>query len=85
MNLQPHYDRLLLREVRETVTKSGLYIPDSAERAYFKGEVIRVGEDCKYYKVGDIVATHLKAGTDFKDGDSTIRLITEKDVYGNIV
>lgn len=121
MNLNIHYDRLLIEKiipgkdkteakVVET-TESGLilgvtsvddFLTADAEKIkrdaqiqneeitfdvsqHFYGKVIRCGEDCKYYKEGDIVVCHLRAGTEFNQNGKLYKLLTEKDIYGNIV
>lgn len=63
MNIQPLSDRVLLKGVEaETVTKSGIYLPENAnkERPYIY-EVVAVGPG-KKDKEGNLVTIDLKVG-----------------------
>jgi hypothetical protein len=71
----------LAKKIKEATNQD---IP--TEEEYPKWEVIRVGEDVKNYKVGDLVLCHVNSGTNLptkENGKSELyRLITEKEVYG---
>ena len=63
MNIQPLSDRVLLKGVEaETVTKSGIYLPENAnkERPYIY-EVVAVGPG-KKDKEGNLMTIDLKVG-----------------------
>ena len=63
MNIQPLSDRVLLKGVEaETVTKSGIYLPENAnkERPYIY-EVVAVGPG-KKDKDGNLITIDLKVG-----------------------
>lgn len=46
MKLQPLGDRLIVEAVEEeSVTKSGIVLPDQAQEKPYRGEVVAVGED----------------------------------------
>ena len=57
MEFKPLGDRVLLKvEEVETKTASGIYIPDNVEKEKpTKAEVIAIGNDVEYVKVGDKV------------------------------
>ena len=62
MKIRPLYDRIIVRRVEaETMTKSGLYIPDTAKEKPIEGEVIAVGNG-KPADDGSIRALEVKAG-----------------------
>ncbi|MEZ4473035.1 MAG: co-chaperone GroES [bacterium] len=62
MKIRPLYDRIIVRRVEaETMTKSGLYIPDTAKEKPIEGEVIAVGNG-KLADDGTIRPLEVKAG-----------------------
>jgi len=62
MKIRPLYDRIIVRRVEaETMTKSGLYIPDTAKEKPIEGEVIAVGNG-KPVEDGTIRPLEVKAG-----------------------
>ncbi|MFP4329387.1 MAG: co-chaperone GroES [Alkalispirochaetaceae bacterium] len=65
MKVQPLGDRILLKtEKEEEKTKSGLYIPETAQEKTQTGEVVAVGDDEEIkVKVGDRVMYDKYAGT----------------------
>ena len=65
MNVKPLGDRILIKtEKEEEKTKSGLYIPETAQEKTQTGEVVAIGddEDIKV-KAGDRVMYDKYAGT----------------------
>ena len=48
-------DRVVVKPIRQTETKSGIIIPEKVETKMQVGEVLGVGPDAKGLKVGDIV------------------------------
>lgn len=63
MNIQPLSDRVLLKGVEaETVTKSGIYLPENANKERpFIYEVVAVGPG-KKDKEGNLITIDLKVG-----------------------
>lgn len=63
MNIQPLGDRVLIKALKEDeVTKSGIVLPDTAEKEKpEKGEVIAVGEG-KLNEDGKRIPLNVKAG-----------------------
>ena len=52
MKLEPHGQRILVK--RKSDEKLGeIYVPETAKMVSLRGEVIAVGEDCDWIKVGD--------------------------------
>ncbi len=76
--IRPLGARVLVRIVEEeSVTKSGLVIPDTAKDKPQRGEVVAVGDDEEMIKVaaGDLILFAKYAGTELKlDGDDYLIL-----------
>ncbi len=67
--LQPLGSRVLVRILpEESVTKSGLYVPDTAKEKPQRGEVVAVGDDTEAIKVavGDRVLFAKYTGTEIR-------------------
>jgi len=90
MQVQPLYDRLLVKRVEEEAkTKGGLFIPDSAKEKPQQGRVIAAGrgrvlEDGNVRSLdvvlGDRVLFERHSGTEFQlDGEQHL-IIREDDV-----
>ena len=90
MNLKPLGDRLVVEpRERESMTASGLVLPETAKEKPQEGEVIAVGpgrrdEDGKRIKmdveVGDIVLYAKYGGTEVKIDDKKVLILKESDV-----
>jgi chaperonin GroES len=90
MNLRPLGDRVVLKPVeKEEMTKSGLYLPDTAKEKPQEGIVEAVGTGRildngqkvpMELKVGDKVLYAKYAGNEFKIDDVEYLIISEKDV-----
>ena len=88
--LQPMADRVLVKPVeREEMTKSGIYLPDTAKEKPQEGEVIAVGpgkmsEDGKRIepdvKVGDMVLYAKYGGTEVKHEGTDLLILSSRDV-----
>ncbi|MGE5291750.1 MAG: co-chaperone GroES [Micromonosporaceae bacterium] len=76
--VRPLGTRVLVRVVEEeSVTKSGLVIPDTAKDKPQRGEVVAVGDDEEMIKVapGDLILFAKYAGTDLRiDGEDYLIL-----------
>jgi chaperonin GroES len=88
--LQPLADRVLVKPMeKEEMTKSGIYLPDTAKEKPQEGEVIAVGpgkmtEDGKRIamdiKVGDTVIYAKYGGTEIKVDDEELMILRESDI-----
>lgn len=76
--VQPLGSRVLVRVVAdESVTKSGIFLPDTAKEKPQRGEVVAVGDDTETIKVavGDRVLFPKFSGTEIRlDGDDHLIL-----------
>jgi chaperonin GroES len=89
-NLQPMADRVLVKPIeKEEMTKSGIYLPDTAKEKPQEGEVIAVGpgklsDDGKRIamdlKVGDTVIYAKYGGTEIKVDDEELIILRESDI-----
>jgi chaperonin GroES len=83
-------DRVLVKPLeKEEMTKSGIYLPDTAKEKPQEGEVIAVGpgrvsEDGKRIemdvKVGDIVIYAKYGGMEIKVDDEELMMLSERDI-----
>jgi chaperonin GroES len=67
--VQPLGSRVLVRiSAEEPMTKSGLYVPDTAKERPQRGEVVAIGDDADVIKVavGDVVLFAKYTGTEIK-------------------
>src|ERR1051325_209712 len=88
--LAPLADRVVVRPLdQEEVTKSGLFLPDTAKERPQEGKVVAAGpgrvlEDGKRLameiKVGQTVLYAKYAGTEFKLDDDELLILRETDV-----
>lgn len=88
--LQPMADRVLVKPIeKEEMTKSGIYLPDTAKEKPQEGEVIAVGpgklsDDGKRIamdlKVGDTVIYAKYGGTEIKVDDDELMILRESDI-----
>ena len=93
MNIRPLHDRIIVERIEEeeTMTASGIIIPDSAKEKPQEGTVIAVGkgkvtEDGKVLpldvKAGDKVLFGKYSGTDIKIDGNEYLMMREDDVLG---
>lgn len=81
--VQPLGSRVLVRVTpEESVTKSGLYVPDTAKERPQRGEVVAVGEDSDLIKVavGDRVLFPKYTGTEIRVDDADHLIIDSGDL-----
>jgi chaperonin GroES len=88
--LQPLADRVLVKPIeKEEMTKSGIYLPDTAKEKPQEGEVLAVGpgkmsDDGKRIpldvKVGDTVIYAKYGGTEIKVDDEELMILRESDI-----
>ena len=90
--IQPLGDRVVVKALaRETVTKSGLVLPDTAKEKPQEGEVLAVGpgkvqdngkRTTPEVKVGERVVFARYAGTEIKIDGEEYLILRESDVMG---
>ena len=88
--LQPLADRVLVKPTeKEEMTKSGIYLPDTAKEKPQEGEVLALGpgkisEDGKRIemdlKVGDVVIYAKYGGTEIKIDNEELIILRESDI-----
>ena len=88
--LKPLADRVVVKPIeRETVSKGGIVLPDTAKEKPQEGKVVAVGEgrlsdDGKRLpmdvKVGDIVIYAKYGGTEMKINDEELVILRESDI-----
>jgi chaperonin GroES len=81
--VQPLGSRVLVRvTVQESVTASGLYVPDTAKEKPQRGEVVAVGDDANLIKVavGDRVLFPKYTGTEIRVADTDHLIIESADL-----
>jgi chaperonin GroES len=93
--LQPLADRLVVKPIqKEEMTKSGIFIPDTAKEKPQEGEVIAVGpgkmtDDGKRIpmdlKVGDRVIYSKYGGSEIKIDDVEMIILRESDILAKKV
>ena len=93
--LQPLADRLVVKPIqKEEMTKSGIFIPDTAKEKPQEGEVVAVGpgkmsDDGKIIpmdlKVGDRVIYSKYGGSEIKIDDVEMIILRESDILAKKV
>jgi chaperonin GroES len=88
--LKPLADRVVVKPIeRETVSKGGIVLPDTAKEKPQEGKVVAVGDgeltdDGKRkpmdVKVGDIVIYAKYGGTEIKINDEELVILEEKNI-----
>ncbi len=87
--LKPLGDRVVIKPLpHEEMTKSGIYLPDTAKEKPQEGTIVAVGpgrvEEGKLVamtvKVHDKVLYAKYAGTEFKQDDVELLIVSEKDI-----
>jgi len=86
---KPLADRVLIEPApAETVTASGIFIPDTAKEKPLNGKVIAAGagkpDEPMTVKVGDSVIFGQYSGTEIKIDGKNLLIMRESDIYGII-
>lgn len=93
MNLKPLGDRVIIKQLEEeSITKSGIIIPDTAKEKSRRGEVLAVGEgaydDGKLVPMqvekGDVVIYREYAGDEFKLEGEKVLILKQEDIIAII-
>ncbi len=92
VNIRPLGDRVLVRPLsRETVTKSGIVLPDTAKEKPQEGEILAVGpgkvldngkRTALEVSVGQKVLFARYAGTEIKVENEEYLILRESDIMG---
>lgn len=81
MKLKPLADRLVAKSLEaEATTKSGLYIPDTAQEKPQMGEVMAVGKEVKEVKTGDRILYTKYGPNEIKLEGEELLILKEEDV-----
>lgn len=94
MKMKPLHDRIIVKpSEKETVTASGIVLPDSAQEKPLRGEVIAVGPGKQLdngkvveleVKVSDIVLYGKYSGTEVKVDGQDVVILRQDDVLAVI-
>lgn len=89
--ITPLYDRVLIKKIEEeSVSKGGIYIPESAKEKPMRGEVLSVGAGHRLdngqlgpmtVKVGDTVLFGKYAGSMIRYQDQELLTLKEEDIF----
>jgi chaperonin GroES len=92
--LKPLGDRLVVKPTpREEMTKSGIVLPDTAKERPQEGTILSVGpgrtlddgsREAIDVKVGERVLFQKYAGTEFKQDDEELLILSQKDILAVI-
>ena len=92
VKIRPLSDRVLVKPLsRETVTKSGIVLPDTAKEKPQEGEILAVGpgkildngkRSTLEVSVGQKVLFAKYAGTEFKQDGEEYLILRESDIMG---
>jgi chaperonin GroES len=92
--IKPLGNRVLIKRSKAQTTKGGILLPDSAQEKPKEGVVVAVGPgkidengsiEAMQLKVGDLVLFSSYAGTEVKNNDEDMLILTEDDVLGVLV
>jgi len=92
MNVRPLYDRILVKRVEEaSVSKGGLFLPESAQEKPSEGLVLAVGQG-KLAEDGRVIPLQVKpdqrvlfgryAGTEIKVNGEDRLVLREEEIFG---
>jgi chaperonin GroES len=95
VNIRPLHDKIIVRrDEAETVTASGIYLPESSKERPKTGTVEAVGDGKLNTETGDRTPLSVKAGdkiifssyagTEIKLGDEDLLIMSEDDVLAVI-
>ena len=94
MAIRPLADRIVIKVIEDTEqTSGGIFIPDSAKEKSQKGEIVAIGagktldsgeREPMDVKVGEVVLFAKYSGTDVKEDNKTLKILSIKDVLGVI-
>lgn len=75
-------NKVLIKEIKEEKTKSGLIMASSARDTSKTLEAVieACGEECKYVKVGDSIIYSPRIGMSFEKDGENYRTFSEEDI-----
>lgn len=91
MKIKPLFDRVLIKpDEKESVTKSGIVLPQTAQERPQTGRVIAVGSGIDLdnnnvgmqVSVGDTIIYNKYTGAEVKVDDETLLLLRQIDIIG---
>jgi chaperonin GroES len=89
--IKPLGSRVLIKRSKAQTTKGGILLPDSAQEKPKEGVVVAVGpgkiddngvKETMQLKVGDRVLFSSYAGTEIKNNDEEMLILSEDDILG---
>ena len=89
--IRPLGNRVLIQRSKAPTTKGGILLPDSAQEKPKEGVVVAVGpgkidehgnKETMQLKVGDRVLFSSYAGTEVKDDEQEMLILSEDDILG---
>jgi chaperonin GroES len=83
--IQPLGTRILVRRHKRNETEGGILLPDVSKDSSLIGEVIAVGDECRYIKQGAMIFFGVYSGREVKvlePGYDDVILMNEEDVLG---
>ena len=89
--IKPLGNRVLIKRSKAPTTKGGILLPDSAQEKPKEGTVVAVGpgktdengiKETMQLKVGDLVLFSSYAGTEVKNDDEEMLILSEDDILG---
>ena len=83
MEIKGVTDKIILRIIKDSMTKGGIHIPDAVKlNPQTTGKVMSKGcETGDEIKVGDIVICHNHAGMDIVIDGEIMKVVIESEVY----
>jgi chaperonin GroES len=93
-NIKPLGNRVLIKRSKAPTTKGGILLPDSAQEKPKEGVVVAVGpgkiddhgnQEAMQLKMGDRVLFSAYAGTEVKNDDEEMLILSEDDILGVLV
>jgi len=83
--IKPLADRVVaVREVAQTKTASGIYLPETSKEKPVVAEVVAVGSDVKNLVVGDKIVYKEYSTTELKIDNVEYLIVKEEDVLATI-
>lgn len=80
MNVKPFGKKVTIRPISDPA-EEGVYVPDELKKKISKGEVVGIGEEVKYVKVGDVV---LFSPVYHDEITEELLIVEEVDIWGAI-
>lgn len=83
--IKPLADRVVaVREIPESKTASGLYLPESSQEKSTAAKVVAVGPDVKGVKINDQIIYKEYSATEVKIDNAEYFIVREEDVLATV-